>query len=192
MFPTQTGVTRCLAQPRVGAPQQQKADPTATTTPPSASQHRPTHPSALHHPRSRIPLLSSDHIRATHKSSQVCTPQNSKSTRPTTHARPLNPEALASVPPGILLVRVRSQLYPSARWGLSLCQFYWHVVMCYRSDLGLRLPSRSAPSPHLELLPWGVIAAPGYSPSSGPLIFPLDPHASPCGFDAWSDITWGY
>ena len=54
----------------------------------SASQHTPTHSSALHFCARPTPLLSPDLIRAT-------------------HARPLHPAALASVPFVIVLVRVR-------------------------------------------------------------------------------------
>ena len=54
----------------------------------SASQHTPPHSSALHFYARPTPPLSPDLIRAT-------------------HARPLHPAALASVPFGIVLVRVR-------------------------------------------------------------------------------------
>ena len=86
LFPTSTGVMRCLAQPLQGYTTIKRAsDP--TTRPYWLHTH--THlPRRLAHPRSPIPPLSTLTARAT-------------------HARPLHPAALASVPYRTVLVRVR-------------------------------------------------------------------------------------
>jgi len=77
LFPTHTGATRCLAQP-----------PRGSTT--STSHHHPLIRAPCTTAPAHTSSLVSDHTRVSHA-----------------HARPLHPAALAFVPYGIVLVRVR-------------------------------------------------------------------------------------
>ena len=80
LFPTHTGVMRCLAQPlRVGTTTKKASD---STTRPNRLHNHTHSPNRLAHPHSPIPPLSTLTAR-------------------TALARPLHPTALASVPSGL-------------------------------------------------------------------------------------------
>ena len=86
LFPTNTGIMRCFAQPLRGITTTKEASDSKTCP---NRLHTHTHPPRrLAHPRSPMPPLLTLTARAT-------------------HALPLHPAALASVPHGIVLVRVR-------------------------------------------------------------------------------------
>ena len=86
LFPTNTGVMRCLAQSLRGSTTTKRAS-VSTTRPNRLHTH--THsPKRLAHPRSPMPPPSALTARAT-------------------HARPLLPAVLVLVPYGFVLVRVR-------------------------------------------------------------------------------------
>ena len=86
LLPTNSGVMRCLAQPLRGSTTTKRAsDP---TTRPNRLHTHTYSPKRLAHPRSPMLPLSTLTARAT-------------------HALPLHPAALASVPYGIVLVSVR-------------------------------------------------------------------------------------
>ena len=94
LLPAHTGVMRCIAQPLRGSTTTKRASgSTYTNTNTPNRLHTHTHPpKRLAHPRSPIPPLSTLTSRATH----------AQDTR-----TPLHPAALASVPYGVVLVRVR-------------------------------------------------------------------------------------
>ena len=86
LFPINTGAMRCLAKPLRGSITTKKASD--FTTRPNRLHTHAHLPRRLAHPRSSMPPLSTLPARAT-------------------HALPLHPAALASVPYGVVLVRVR-------------------------------------------------------------------------------------